>query len=303
MIPAEQIWNCFLGEELAMLQDLDYGRLENEFRNLRPAEGDIALCFSGNQVLLRRNGDDTLELPRVSQVKSWAKNWENWREDAFQYGFCLHGVKYFLWLGGAGECPEAGYGYEMVRALRQNRSKALCYCILTGWHLYNWYRVNRFCGNCGTPTVHDGKERMLRCPNCGNMIFPKISPAVIVAVTDGDRLLMTKYAGRGYTNYALIAGYTEIGETVEQTVHREVLEEVGLKVKNLRYYKSQPWGIDGNVLMGFYCDLDGDDSIHLDETELAVGEWHERSALPSQDDGFSLTREMIRVFGQGKEPK
>ena len=114
---------------------------------------------------------------------------------------------------------------------------------------------------------------------------------------------MSKYAGRGYTNYALLAGYTEIGETIEQTVHREVMEEVGLRVKNLRYYKSKPWGVDGNVLMGFYCDLDGEDTIHLDETELALAEWHHRDALPIQDDGISLTREMIRVFGEGREPK
>ena len=126
---------------------------------------------------------------------------------------------------------------------------------------------------------------------------------MIVAVTDGDRLLLSKYAGRNYTRYALIAGYTEIGETLEQTVQREVMEEVGLRVKNIRYYKSQPWGIDGNVLAGFYCDLDGDDTIHLDYQELALAEWHDRKQLPAKDDGISLTREMIRTFEDGMEPK
>ena len=122
-------------------------------------------------------------------------------------------------------------------------------------------------------------------------------------MTDGDRLVLTKYAGRAYTRYALIAGFTEIGETLEQTVAREVMEEVGLKVKNIRYYKSQPWGVDGNILMGFYCDLDGDDTIHLDEKELSVGQWHHRNNLPAKDDGISLTREMIRIFEEGKEAK
>ena len=135
------------------------------------------------------------------------------------------------------------------------------------------------------------------------MIFPRISPAVIVAVTDGDRLLLTKYAGRNYTRYALIAGYTEIGETIEQTVSREVKEEVGLQVKNLRYYKSQPWGVDGNVLMGFYCDLDGSDAVCLDTNELSVAQWFTRDQIPAKDDGISLTREMIRVFSEGKEPR
>lgn len=286
-----------------MLQDLPFGRLENEFQNIVPEETDIVVCFSGNTVLLRRNADDTLELPIVAQVESWAGNWTRWDGERLRYGFRLYGVNYFLWMGTAVECPDPMYRFEPVRALRQTVSKEVCYCVMTAWHLYNWYRTNRFCGNCAAPTVHDTRERMMRCPRCGNMIFPRISPAVIVGVTDGDRLLLTKYAGRGYRNYALIAGFTEIGETVEQTVHREVLEEVGLKVKNLRYYKSQPWGVDGNVLMGFYCDLDGEDAIHLDESELAVGEWHYRDSLPIEDDGVSLTREMIRTFGEGKEPK
>ncbi len=286
-----------------MLQDLEYGRLENEFRNAQPRENDTVVCFQGSNVLMKRNPDDTLELPTVWQISHWSQGWKSWREEPLQYAFCLHGVNYFLWLGEAEEPENCDYRFEFVRGVRQRTSRDICYAMMTAWHLYNWYRLNRFCGGCGAATVHDDKERMLRCPVCGNMIFPRINPAVIVAVTDGDRLVMTKYAGRNYAHYALIAGFTEIGETVEQTVQREVMEEVGLKVKNLRYYKSQPWGVDGNVLMGFYCDLDGDDQIHLDENELAVGEWHYRHSLPAEDDGYSLTREMIRVFGEGNEPK
>jgi len=170
---------------------------------------------------------------------------------------------------------------------------------MTAYHLYVWYRNNRFCGHCGTATIHDEKERMLRCPQCGNMIFPRISPAVIVAVVDGSKILMSKYAGREYKRYALIAGFTEIGETAEETVAREVMEEVGLSVKNIRYYKSQPWGIDGNLLLGFFADLDGDGTIRLDEEELAEAEWFERDAMPAHDDGISLTREMMGVFERG----
>ena len=282
-----------------MLQDMPFGRLENEFRTLAPVPGDIALCFRDTTVLLKRNGDDSLELPTVFT----AEGWEAWGEDRFRYVFRMDGKNYFLWMGRAGAPELPGFSYEPTRQLRQLISKDVCYAVMTGWHLYVWYRNNRFCGCCGTPTVHDEKERMMRCPACGNMIFPRISPAVIVAVTDGDRLLLSKYAGRGYARYALIAGYTEIGETMEQTVQREVMEEVGLRVKNVRYYKSQPWGVDGNVLMGFYCDLDGSDEITLDRTELALAEWHPRENIPARDDGISLTREMIRVFSEGREPK
>ena len=280
-----------------MLQDMAFGRLENEFRNITAAPEDIILCFQSGQVLLCRSADDSLALPTLSQMEAWQK------ATAPRYLFRMQERNYFLWTDPAPACPDGGFGYEAVRTLRQLKSKEVCFAVMTAWHLYNWYRSNRLCGCCGTPTEHDSRERMLRCPNCGNMIFPRISPAVIVAVTNGEKLLLSKYAGRAYTRYALLAGYAEIGETIEQTVHREVMEEVGLKVKNLRYYKSQPWGVDGNVLMGFFCDVDGSDEIHIDENELAMADWYPRHDLPAKDDGISLTREMIRMFEEGKEPK
>ena len=146
---------------------------------------------------------------------------------------------------------------------------------------------------------HSEKERMLYCEDCHNMEFPKICPAVIIGVTDGNRILMSKYAGRAYKKYALLAGFTEIGETVEQTVAREVMEEVGLKVKNIRYYKSQPWAFTDTLLMGFYCDLDGEDKITLDQNELALAEWFEREEIPVGPSRDSLTNEMIIQFKNG----
>ena len=90
---------------------------------------------------------------------------------------------------------------------------------------------------------------------------------------------------------------------MEETVRREVMEEVGLKVKNIRYYKSQPWSFSETLLMGFFCDLDGSDAIHVDRNELAMADWYDRNAMPTQDDGISLTREMMRIFSEGREPK
>ena len=272
-----------------MLQDLAFGRLENEYRPVSPKETDTVLSFRDHALLAGELPNGALKFPRVCEVSG-----------ELRYAFRLHGVNYYL----TTDVPETvGYRYTPVRSLRQSPSRSLVYAAMTGWHLHRWYESSRFCGRCGRETVHDEKERMMRCPHCGNMIFPRINPAIIVGVTDGDRIVLTKYAGRGHTSYALIAGFTEIGETLEQTVQREVMEEVGLRVRNIRYYKSQPWGIDGNILMGFFCDLDGGDTITLDENELALGQWHHRNALPVEDDGYSLTREMIRVFGEGREPK
>ena len=281
-----------------MLQDMPFGKLENEYCNASPKSGDAVICFREGNVLLKRNPDDTLELPSYDAVCRWRG-----ADGEFRYLFRMQQVNYFLWMGKDLDYPDPAFHYEATRQLRQLTSKDVCFGVLTAWHLFVWYRNNRFCGHCGTPTIHDDKERMLRCPGCGNMIFPKISPAVIIAVTHGDRLLLSKYAGRSYTRYALLAGYTEIGETLEQTVQRETMEEVGLRVKNIRYYKSQPWGVDGNVLMGFFCDLDGEETVRLDTEELAMAQWFPRDALPAKDDGISLTREMIRVFEEGREPR
>ena len=146
----------------------------------------------------------------------------------------------------------------------------------------------------------DSKERMLYCESCHNMEFPKICPAVIIGVTDGDKILMSKYAGRTYKKYALLAGFTEIGETLEETVQREVMEEVGLKVKNIRYYKSQPWSFSDTLLMGFFCDLDGEEEINLDREELAMAEWFDREKMPVEREDLSLTNDMMMAFKEGR---
>ncbi|MBQ5589420.1 MAG: NAD(+) diphosphatase, partial [Anaerotignum sp.] len=258
----------------------------------------------GNMALVNRSENNELRLPTYQDVLAWAavNNWENWNENKTQYVFRLQDVNYFIWWGEAGEPADPSYAYEATMSLRQLTSKNIAFGIMTAWHLFDWYRSNRFCGRCGTKTVHDSKERMMRCPHCNNMIFPKIAPSVIVGVTHGDRLLLSKYANRNYTRYGMIAGFTEIGETVEETVIREVMEEVGLKVKNIRYYKTQPWGVTGGLLIGYYCDLDGDDeTITLDQDELATAEFFPRNELPAHDDGISLTREMIRVFEEGHD--
>ena len=277
-----------------MIQDISPHHLYNQYQKKTAGSNSRIFHFFEKGVYISRDEKDQLHLPIYEELLK-----EKCREGKLQYLFSIEEEDYFLLMEEGPLMSDDFYHYESVRNLRQLESKEVCFAVMTAWHLYVWYNANRFCGHCGTPVVHDEKERMLRCPDCGNMIFPKIAPAVIVAVLDGDRILMTKYAGRAYKRYALIAGFTEIGETVEETVAREVMEEVGLKVKNIRYYKSQPWGVDSNLLLGFFADLDGEDSICMDEDELSEAEWFERSAMPAHDDGISLTREMMGVFEKG----
>lgn len=200
------------------------------------------------------------------------------------------------------DIPE-GFAFMDIRTMRQAAygPQHRLFAAITAYQLSNWYRDNRFCGTCGTPTVHSDTERAVRCPSCGRTIYPRIIPAVIVGVLNGDRILLTKYAGRDFAHYALIAGFSEIGESFEETVKREVMEEAGVRVKNIRYYKSQPWGIVDDLLAGFFCDVDGDPTIHMDKNELKEAGWHTRDEIVLQPTDHSLTNEMMTRFKKGLE--
>lgn len=282
-----------------MIQDIWPQKLKNEYIEKEVSAESLVVIFRNREVLIRRNEEEELFLPTYRELSEQGRL--QGMAERLQYLFSVGSREYFLYPSWEREAEEiTGYHYENVRILRQMISKEVCFGVMTAFHLFVWYRDNRFCGRCASSLQHDHLERMLRCPSCGNMVYPKIAPAVIVALTDGDKILMTRYADREYKKYALLAGFTEIGETAEETVQREVMEEVGLKVKNIRYYKSQPWGVDSNLLLGYFAELDGDSVIQMDEKELAVAEWFSREEMPAHNDGISLTREMMGAFESGE---
>lgn len=270
-----------------MIQDIFPHMLRNQYdSSARPESGDFVLCFDGSQLLLNLGG----RFPRVGELG----------EGAYTYLFTVDNTRYFL-----AEPPKAipeGFAFRDVKQLRREQElpKEQIFAALTGKHLADWYRDTRFCGRCGGKMVHAQTERARKCPLCGYRTYPRIMPAVIVGVKNEDRLLITRYR-EGFSHNALIAGFTEIGETAEETVAREVMEETGLRVKNIRYYKSQPWGIANDLLLGFFCQLDGDDAIRMDERELKYAQWVPREQIQLQPDDFSLTNEMMARFKTGAE--
>ena len=223
---------------------------------------------------------------------------------ALRHLFAIDQELFFLAEGKSAPPLAAPFRPVSLRRLRaiDARPRHLVFAAYTALHLARWYADNRFCGRCGAATAHAERERALLCPACGNSIYPRIAPAVIVAVTDGDRLLLTKYRDRPHLGWVLIAGFVEIGETLEETVQREVMEEVGLKVRNIRYYKSQPWGIASDLLAGFFCEVDGDDTIRMDPHELKYAEWVPRKEIVLQPSDYSLTNEMMKLFRDGGWP-
>ena len=276
-----------------MIQDIEGKKLYNAYENTNAEAQDAVFFFHMDKMYIK---EEEGSMPQLLTVQDFPNT-------RLQYLFRIEEKRYFLAMDDGDKAnieTMPGIRKTQARNLRDLTNKELAFAAATAYHLYQWYRDNRFCGRCGLPTQHGSGERMLKCPSCGNTIYPKIAPAVIVGLIDGNRLLMTKYNGRAYKRYALIAGFTEIGETAEETVIREVKEEVGLKAKNVRYYKSQPWGTEQDLLLGYFCDLDGDDTIHLDEDELSTAEWVHRDDMDMEEDGFSLTREMMCAFRRGE---
>lgn len=283
-----------------MIQDIAPHQYRNEYQPTKPAANSILLCYKGRNLLLRREGEEVVYPTFIEAVNAGVDEGELYH--TYTYLFTIDDRRFYLGSAKSGEalCEDSTYEWEDVSFFRVSKPKYLSFAGITGWQLSRWYETRRFCGRCGKPMVHDEKERMMRCPSCGLMEFPKICPAVIIAVTSGNKILMSKYAGREFKKYALLAGFNEVGETIEETVHREVMEEVGLKVKNLRYYKSQPWSMSDTLLMGFFCELDGEAEIKLDQEELALAEWFERDAMPVKDEDCSLTNEMMMAFKRGE---
>jgi len=276
-----------------MIQDIEPRIFDNKFKNKKAEPQDLFLSYEGDTVLVRED-KDKLWYPSFSDFEAEYPHLIN---DA-QFLFTIEDINYYLVVEKELDSEE-GWTYVTTNRFRTEPKYWRSFAGAVGWQLKRWYDNHRFCSKCGKSMKRSEKERMLYCESCGFQAYPTISPCVIVAVHDGRRLLMTKYAGRAYTNYALIAGFAEIGEGLEQTVYREVKEEVGLKVKNLKFYKSQPWPFTDTLLAGFYAELDGDDTITLQEDELALGVWMNKEDIPPAELKISLTSEMMEAFRTG----
>ena len=276
-----------------MIQELYPYKLDNQYRNAVPKAGDRIISIRDHRMLIKEREDGTIDFPKIEELGV------RFQENGIsRYLFSVDDTQFFLFRN----LELEDYEYHTVGYLRGKAPKHLVYAGMVGWQLAGWYETHQFCGRCGQELVHDEKERMMKCPICGHMEYPKICPCVIVGVIHEDKILVTKYRDRKTNYYALVAGFAEVGETIEETVHREVMEETGVKVKNLRYYKCQPWPFSESLLFGFFCELDGSDEITMEEDELSVAKWISRDELDVTCNDFALTNEMLAVFKDDKVP-
>ena len=272
-----------------MIQDIFPSNIDISFKDIQPSSGSYIMVFKDSCLLSSYNGKEII-FPVLSDLENIPQT---------QYIFSVDGRDFFITSDLTGTPP--GFEYMSSRDLRKLKTETTTgiFEAFTAFHLHEWYENSRFCGRCGQRNVFDKKERAMTCPDCGNKIYPRINPAVIVGVINNDKLLLTGYR-TGYAHNALVAGFVEIGESLEDTVRREVMEECGLRVRNIRYYKSQPWGVVSDILAGFFCYVDGDDEIKMDKEELRYAEWVKREDIVLQPNNLSLTNEMMTIFKQGR---
>lgn len=163
----------------------------------------------------------------------------------------------------------------------------------------HWDRTTRFCGDCGSTMAQpDPRERARRCGQCGHVVYPRVSPCVIVLVHDGERLLLTRQASWPAGRYGLVAGFVEAGESLEGCVHREVDEETGLSVDDIAYQGSQPWPFPHQLMVGFFARYTGGEVV-LRDGELEDARWFEPGALPTLPPRLSIARALIEHFLRG----
>jgi NAD+ diphosphatase len=196
-----------------------------------------------------------------------------------------------------GVAPPDGMSLQGLRGLYGLLDDLLYSVAGRAFQIVEWDRTHLYCGHCGTPTEQLATERAKRCPACGLTSYPRVSPAIIVLIRRGDEVLLARAHNFPSKFYSTIAGFVEPGESLEETVVREVAEEVGVAVKDIRYFGSQPWPFPHSLMIGFTCEYAGGE-IALDEREIADAAWFTRENMPHIPPKLSIARKLIDSFLQ-----
>ncbi len=295
-----------------MIHKIEPHKYYPEFRNQEPKTTDYLLLFDGEKVYLPGKNISSsdaaqLSLPTFEEVHrllSVRQPMDRFFLDS-EYLFSIDDRAFYRKTAedaGALMIPDDHLYPSGV--FRNFEPEYLAFAGITATQINRFRLDRRYCGRCGHPTVPSTTERACICPECGQIEYPKISPAVIIAIVDTgrDKILLTRYAGGSYRHWALVAGFVEVGETFKGAARREIMEEVGLKVSDLVYYKSQPWSFSDSAMIGFFAKLDGDPAITLQESELGEAKWFSRDEVPDLPSTISVGQEMISLFKNGGDP-
>ena len=264
------------------------------FQKAEHVEKDSLVLLINNHKLLMKKEKDTYQVPKVSEMEHISFDKKNLDYMGTYDGadcYCLQGVE-----------PVVQKNFAMVNLYEVSKysdDPGVFMLAGTANHILHWKQMNQYCGRCGHKTIDSKEERAKVCPECGNLIFPRISPATITAIFRDDQILLARNGNFRGNMYSLIAGFVEPGENLEQCVEREIFEEVGIKVKNVRYFGSQTWPFPDSIMLAFIADYESGE-IEIDQKEIVDANWYSGDNLPEIPSTDSIAGKMIRWYRDQK---
>jgi NAD+ diphosphatase len=187
------------------------------------------------------------------------------------------------------------FGLHGLRELFGSLSEEMFKMAALGLQVNNWDQVSRYCGKCSANFHLMKTERAKECLSCGNIQYPRISPAVIMAITRDQEILLARSKHLRFSFYSVLAGYVEVGETLEECVEREVFEEVGLSIKNIKYFGSQSWPFTNSLMIAFTAEHAAG-KIRIDQSEILDAQWFSPNHLPQLPGWGSIARRLVDYF-------
>ena len=212
-----------------------------------------------------------------------------------QYLGTFNGQHCFSAEVGEEDDPPEGWVFESLRRLFGQLPEELFWVTGAAVQIVDWDRTHQYCGRCGEQTGDHPRDRAKECPSCGLISYPRISPAIIVLIEKDDEILLARSLRHPLGLYSVLAGFVEAGETLEATIIREIKEEVGLEIKDIRYFGSQPWPFPNSLMIAFTCTYAAGE-INIDEEEMADAGWYQPENLPLIPPRISIARHMIDWF-------
>jgi NAD+ diphosphatase len=240
----------------------------------------LILCFRGSELLVNDDGADVARMPDEFDTSD-ALTIGQWR-----------GARIVVHRRSADAPAKRGTRWAGLRSLFGVMPDELVAVASLGNQLLEWDRTHRFCGACAAPTNRQANERARRCPACGLSAYPRISPAMMCLVTHNEKILLARNVNFPAGRYSALAGFLEAGESIEDAIHREVREEVGVEVKNPRYFASQSWPFPNSLMIAFTAEYAGGE-LKPNGHEIAEAAWFDAHSLPQLPPRVSIARALI----------
>jgi NAD+ diphosphatase len=251
------------------------------------AQRSLTFVFRGHELLVR---EADLELPDESACAALGVS----AEQRLPVGLLGEHYCAAAWVGRETVTAD-GYVFSGLRRLFGAMDEARLAVAGRAFQIAEWARTHRYCGACGTPMQAVAGERCFRCPACEHIAYPRISPAMMTLVRRGDEILLARHARLPTSRFTALAGFVEAGESIEDAIHREVLEEVGVRVKDLRYFASQSWPFPHSLMIAFTAEYAGGE-LALDQDEITEARWFgPDDEFPEIPPGISIAAALINA--------